>query len=124
MNSDNIINSTNINANPVTTEAGDISQYSTVSNLLHFTGAISSTCIPQPYPKEMLEKIQKISLFIKKIKLVEDPKYYESRSKEYVKLLKATKAKLEKIMLKTLLYASISKDGKKKSQNKDIDINE
>jgi hypothetical protein len=118
MNSDKLTNSKeNHDVSMETREEPSETRYSSVSSLLQYTGA-------NPYPKEMLEKIQKISLFIKKIKLVEDPEYYASRSKEYVKVLKATKAKLEKIILKTLLYASLNKDAKKKKGDGEIDINE
>jgi hypothetical protein len=98
-------------------QANPENSYSSVSTLLKYTGANS-------YPKDMLEKIQKISMFIKKIKLVEDPEYYATRSKEYVKVLKATKSKLEKIILKTLFYASLNKDAKNKKGDGEIDINE
>jgi hypothetical protein len=55
--------------------------------------------------KEMLEKIQKISLFIRKLKIEEDPTYYETQSKEYTKLLSKAKMKIEKIIQKTIIYA-------------------
>jgi hypothetical protein len=57
------------------------------------------------YLKDLLEKVQKISLYFKKFKLVEDPKYLESRNKEYSQTLRETKRKIENLILKTILYA-------------------
>jgi hypothetical protein len=88
-------------------------KYSNVSELLKYPGS---------FLKDMFERNQKLSLFIKKLKLVEDPKYFESRNKEYAKLLLSCKMKIEKIMKKTILYSNI-KD-KKNSKEIDFDIKE
>ena len=90
------------------------SEYPNISELLNYSKT-------GDFLKDMFDKVQKMTLFIKKLKLVEDPKYYESRSKEYAKLLKSSKAKIEKIIMKTILFTSL-KDGKK--SNIELDLKE
>ena len=67
--------------------------------------------------KDFLEKTQKVSTFIKKIKLEEDPKYFETQSKEYTKQLQLAKMRIEKILVKSILWTS-----KKSDKDRDIDV--
>jgi hypothetical protein len=57
-------------------------------------------------------------MFIKKIKLEEDPKYYETQSKEYAKQLHLAKMKIQKILIKCIMYTS-----KKSDKDREIDVN-
>ena len=60
----------------------------------------------KPYLNKILEKTHKLSQFIKKIKLVEDPKFYQSANKDYANILKICQNKIEKIIFKTLVFCN------------------
>jgi len=88
-------------------------RYKSLSNILNYQNNNST----ENFLKDMLDRIQKISMFIKKIKLEEDSKYYESQSKEYAKHLHLAKMKIEKILIKCIVYSS-----KKTDRDREIDI--
>jgi hypothetical protein len=111
MKRDHIINS---NENEIIdlTQLHSEEKYKPISNILNYQNSSSN------FLKDMLEKIQKISMFIRKIKLEEDPKYFETQSKEYTKQLHLAKMKIEKILVKCILYTA-----KKVDKERDLDIN-
>lgn len=103
MSTNNNLNNTNFVENDHNTLPPQYN-YTTFSDLVQYKDNKQEG--PFDYLKILLEKVQKLSLFIKKLKLVEDPKYLEGQNKEYANLLKACKIKIEKIILKTIQYVS------------------
>jgi hypothetical protein len=89
-------------------EVNDPNKNECLPKILNFNG---------DYLSQMLTKIQKLSQHSKKIKIDEDPDYYLSQSKEYAKLIKRAKAKIENIIGKTMLFTSKNIDD---SMRKDI----
>jgi hypothetical protein len=77
-------------------------KYQTLNELINF----NSTTTGKSYMSKILEKTHSLSKYIKKIKLVEDPKFLESQNKEYAKLLKVCQNKIDKIVLKTVLFSN------------------
>lgn len=61
--------------------------------------------------KDMISKVQKISMFIRKIKIEEEDTYYEHLNNEaYKKLIRKSKKKIELLIQKTMLYVNSSKE--------------
>jgi len=65
--------------------------------------------LEKSFIETQLLKIKTLSNFIKKINIEDDVKYLVKQNKEYKKLLKLTKNKIENIIKKSIIFAG--KDG-------------
>jgi hypothetical protein len=93
-----------MNENPIITKQQE-GKYRPLNEMINFFNS-DSTQTEKSYMATILEKTHSLSQYIKKIKLVEDPKFLENQNKEYAKLLKSCQNKIEKIIVKTLIFSN------------------
>ena len=84
-----------------------VNKYKDLSSLIEYNGN---------FLKDSQSKMAELSNFLKLFKLLEDPQYYQTQSKEYAILLLKTKKRLEKLILQNFLFTN------KNFKKEDFDI--